>query len=118
TTKYMPSEKTTMCQGAPRKTLFRLITFPRAATASNKAAAIAATALTGTPKGSNPKNTISNRIKTTQPALKVTGSLIAFNGSDKLAKLYVAGISRLKNTTNTHRLAKTDTKLTGIIIAA
>ncbi|MNT23573.1 hypothetical protein D3C72_1589940 [compost metagenome] len=76
----MPSEKTTICQGAPRNTWRVPITGPRAATASRITAPKAATALTGTPSGSRPKKPTSSSASTTQPARKVSRSRIASAG--------------------------------------
>ena len=76
----MPSENTTICQGAPRITLRVLILWPRPATTSSSSAQAAAVALTGTPSGSSPKKPISSSASTAQPTRNVVTSWMASPG--------------------------------------
>jgi hypothetical protein len=77
----MPREKITTCHGAPRSTLPVWITLPRPAITSRRIAPAAATALTGTPRGSSRKNPASNNANTIHPARNVAASRIASRGS-------------------------------------
>ena len=76
----MPSEKTTICQGASRSTRRVEITRPRPATASSSAAQVAATALTGTPSGSRANSPASRTSSIQPPTMKVARSRIAARG--------------------------------------
>ncbi len=69
TTRYMPSEKITTCQGASRSIATGLIALPRAAVASRIAAPTAATALIGIRRPRAKKPT-SSRASTIQPTLE------------------------------------------------
>ncbi|MNT40936.1 hypothetical protein D3C72_1772800 [compost metagenome] len=81
TTRYMPSEKITMCQGASRMILRVPTTCCRPAISSRPNAPAAAIALTGMPMGSSTKKPVSSSASTIQPARNVIGSRMAEAGA-------------------------------------